>query len=75
MTVLPLAGLGRLAALGKVSRAADAADAAASAASNAGDAEKAAALGRQAAAFRQTARALEGGKAGEVLRRAKGIAS
>lgn len=30
-------------------------------------------MGRQATAYRQTARALEGGKAGDVLRRVKGI--
>jgi len=72
LNVLPLAAVGRAAALGRIGKLADGAEAGAGAA---GDTAKAARLSEQAARYRQAINLARGGKAGAALREAKAQAA
>ncbi len=75
LNVLPLAAVGRAAALGRLGKLADGAEAAEREAAAAGNAEQAARLSQKAAGYRQSIHLLRGGKAGAALREAKAKAT
>ncbi len=75
LNVLPLAAVGRAAALGRIGKLADGAEAGARTAGAAGDTAKAARLSEQAARYRQAINLARGGKAGAALREAKAQAA